>query len=271
MSIRWVYILSCVVLLVSCGEQNPNAVDLDLNRPFITRIVPGDKKLTIYFVAQNREYGFDGYNIYFADDRARIREQLVLSPTLVKPTIKADSTSSVVTYSFTIEHNVTSYKLASGAAAPGNVSIFNGVGYYFWVSAYRALPEKESVFDLNYTASAYPRPEILSYSAAENTGLSFPDAVGRLKFTNAGGFFCVMETNGGGVQDMGGASSLADIVTAPTNGYSSSPCILHTGHLYAVETSTAVYAKIYVRSVAGTSNAAVIDYCYQPTANVTSY
>lgn len=260
----------CLLLLFSCGEQNPNAIDLDLNRPFITRVVPGDKKITVEFVAQNREYGFDGYNIYIAEDKTRVREQIVLSPTLVKPTLKADATTSVVTYTFTIEHNVTYYRSYT-AGTVGNISIFNGVGYNIWVAAYRAQPEKESTYDLNLVSVVYPRPEFLSYTALNTTGLSFPDAVGRITFSNAGGAFCVIETNGGGVQDMGYASSLTGIVTAPTNGYSSAPCILHAGHLYGIVTSTGVYAKLFVRSVSGTFDSAVIDYCYQPTANVTSY
>ncbi|MBI4976325.1 MAG: hypothetical protein HZC28_02525 [Spirochaetes bacterium] len=259
-----------ILSLISCGEQNPNEIPLALNVPHITRIVPGDGKITVYFQSQNNEPGFSGYNIYWSDDIAQLQNQLLLNETLSKPTIKAQASVIMQEYSFTVEHSITYFKsTASSNTSATKVSLFNGLVYYFYVKAYNGQPEYESTFDSALTANGSPRPQTLSYRMDTNTGLTFGSGQVKVLLTNDSGslYFLPMSN---GIQHMG-SGTLTSLTVAPANGYDTFPVIAAAGHLYAVRTAVTNYAKIAVLSTDISGAFAVIDYCYQPTAGVVSY
>ena len=60
-------ILMLILSAVSCGLPDVTGITLELNQPYITKIIPGDNQLTVEFEAQNNEPSFSGYNIYFGD------------------------------------------------------------------------------------------------------------------------------------------------------------------------------------------------------------
>ena len=56
------------ILMLSCGLPDVTGVTLELNQPYITKVIPGNNKLTVEFEAQNNEPSFSGYNIYFGEN-----------------------------------------------------------------------------------------------------------------------------------------------------------------------------------------------------------
>ena len=61
------YITISSLLFISCGLPDVTGITLELNQPYITKVIPGNNKITVEFEAQNNEPSFSGYNIYFGD------------------------------------------------------------------------------------------------------------------------------------------------------------------------------------------------------------
>ena len=51
-----------IIAVVSCGLPDVTSITQEMNQPFITKLTPGDNKITVEFQAQNNEPAFSGYN-----------------------------------------------------------------------------------------------------------------------------------------------------------------------------------------------------------------
>lgn len=256
--------------MISCGLPDVTGVTLELNQPYITRVIPGNNKITVEFEAQNNEAPFSGYNIYFGDStnprKYRIYNQQKALPTMTE-------TKSAVTkkYSFTIETGAYFSTNYTDIYTLKDYDLNNGIPVYIWVSAYQIAPQLESYYYYdNFVKMGTPRPEALNQSISPNSKLSIEgrdlatavNKSGKLYFQNAGnGSMMVMSGN-----------SLTDIVVPPESGYGKIDLEVKANRLYLIkitDNNNSYYGKIYVRSVSGTS--AVVDYCRQTAPNILSY
>lgn len=265
----------CTILLsfpiISCGLPDVTGITLELNQPYITKVIPGNNQLTVEFEAQNNEPSFSGYNIYFGDStdprKYRLYNQQKALPTI------SDKTSSVTKkYSFTIK--VGSYFSTNGADVYTlkESDLNNGIPIYVWVSAYQITPQLESYYYYdNFVKMGTPRPEALNQTVTPNNNISMEgrdlarliNSVGTLYFQNVSGTSMMAVS----------ANSLNDVVIPPENGYGNVNLQVKANRLYLIkitEGNNAYYGKIYVRSVNGTSSITV-DYCRQTSANILSY
>ena len=263
-------ILLLILAAISCGLPDVTGITLELNQPYITKIIPGDNQLTVEFEAQNNEPSFSGYNIYFGDSTDP-RKYKLYSPQKYLPTITEKPFTTVKKYSHTIK--IGDYYSTGGSEVDTLTSyeLNNGIPIYVWVSSYQITPQLESSFYYdNFVKMGTPRPEALNQTISSGARLNIEgrdlailiDNGGKLYFQNAsGGSMMVMSGN-----------SLDDIVIPPENGYGTIDLEVKANRLYLIkitENNNAYYGKIYVRSVSGTS--ATVDYCRQTAANILSY
>ncbi|TVL62656.1 hypothetical protein [Brachyspira hyodysenteriae] len=257
--------------IISCGLPDVTGITLELNQPYITKVIPGNNQLTVEFEAQNNEPSFSGYNIYFGDStdprKYRLYNQQKALPTI------SDKTSTVIKkYSFTIK--VGSYFSTNGTDVYTlkESDLNNGIPVYVWVSAYQITPQLESYYYYdNFVKMGTPRPEALNQTVTPNNNISMEGrdlarlivSGGNLYFQNVGGT-SMMAVSG---------NSLNDVVIPPENGYGNVDLQVKANRLYLIKITdgnNAYYGKIYVRSVNGTSSITV-DYCRQTSANILSY
>lgn len=271
-NISKIFLIFILILsAISCGLPDVTGITLELNQPYITKIIPGDNQLTVEFEAQNNEPSFSGYNIYFGDSTDP-RKYKLYSPQKYLPTITEKPFTTVKKYSYTIK--IGDYYSTGGSEIDTLTSyeLNNGIPIYVWVSSYQITPQLESYYYYdNFVKMGTPRPEILNRTV--NAGETI-DGTGRAIATLVlSGTQLVFRNVANGSMMRVSGSSLTDIVVPPENGYGTADLQVLAGRLYLIkitEGGNSYYGKIYVRSVNGTSSA-VIDYCHQPSANILSY
>ena len=259
-----------IIAVVSCGLPDVTSITQEMNQPFITKLTPGDNKITVEFQAQNNEPAFSGYNIYFGDSVNPQKYRLYNSQKS-RPTILVGASQNIKTYTFTIEPKGY-YSEGSGEVLTlTEYQLQNGIPIYVWVSAYQITPQAESYYYYdNYVKMATPRPEYLNQIINSGDAIrigsrqltTLSGTTGNLQFQNVAN----------GTMQMTVGTSLNDITVPPTDGYGSASLTVTAQRLYLVkitEGSDNYYGKIFVHSVNGGS--VTIDYCHQPSANILSY
>lgn len=262
------YILS--ILFISCGIPDVTSIRLDMNQPFITRLVPGDKKVTVYFESQNSEPAFSGYNIYFGDNLTPRRYKMYNQQQQL-PSITSARSDVVNSFSYEIKiggyfstNNKNIYQLE-------DVNIPNGVPLYVWVSSYQITPASESSYYNNHIETATPRPELLNQTVSSGENVIIEGGIVMLNVISKAGELYFKNTATSSIIEVS-AKSLYDINLAPTNGYSPLDFKIKKDRLYQVKITTDNnnrYGKVFVRDVNATS--ALLDYCLQTTENIRSY
>ena len=263
-------IVSLILTTISCGLPDVTGITLELNQPYITKVIPGNNKLIVEFEAQNNEPSFSGYNVYFGDSTDP-RKYKLYSPQKYLPTISDKPFSTVKKYSFTIE--VGTYYSTGGSEIDTltTYELNNGIPIYVWVSAYQITPQLESYYYYdNFVKMGTPRPEALNQTVSPTTTIN---GTGRdiAIIATSGGQLVFQNVSGGSMMRVTG-NSLSDIVVPPESGYGTGELQVTANRLYLIKITdggNSYYGKIYVRSVTG--NSAVIDYCHQPSANILSY
>ena len=270
-----VYILF-LIIFVSCGLPDITSITQEMNQPFITKITPMDKKIVIEFQAQNNEPAFSGYNIYFGDS-VNPRIYRVYSQQKTIPTIVSTRSTTLQTFTFTIEKNIyyTGSNVTEISLLP-ETEIRNGIPIYVWVSSYQITPQNESYYYYdNYVKMATPRPEALNQTVTANTTIVFSEGnLANLTLNNNKLYFSSPQAANEtwSVQRVAG-TSLYDVVVPPTEGYTTESLEVIADRLYLIKinkNNANYYAKIFVRSVNGV-NSIVADYCYQISADILSY
>ena len=259
-----------IIAVVSCGLPDVTSITQEMNQPFITKLTPGDNKITVEFQAQNNEPAFSGYNIYFGDS-VNPQKYRLYNLQKSRPTIIAGTSQNINTYTFTIEPKGY-YSEGSGEVLTlTEYQLQNGIPIYVWVSAYQITPQAESYYYYdNYVKMATPRPEYSNQTISSGSAIisgsrqlaTLSGAAGNLQFQNVAN----------GTMQMTGGTSLNDITVPPTDGYGNASLTVTAQRLYLVkitEGSDNYYGKIFVQSVNGGS--ITIDYCHQPSANILSY
>ena len=258
------------ILMLSCGLPDVTGVTLELNQPYITKVIPGNNKITVEFEAQNNEPSFSGYNIYFGNN-TNPRLYRLYNQQKSRPTMSETKSQVPRKFSFTIETGSYYSTNSTDIDTLKDTDLNNGIPVYIWVSAYQITPQLESYYYYdNFVKMGTPRPDALNQTISSGARLNIEgrdlailiDNGGKLYFQNAsGGSMMVMSGN-----------SLDDIVIPPENGYGTIDLEVKANRLYLIkitENNNAYYGKIYVRSVSGTS--ATVDYCRQTAANILSY
>ena len=264
-------ILMLILSAVSCGLPDVTGITLELNQPYITKIIPGDNQLTVEFEAQNNEPSFSGYNIYFGDSTDP-RKYKLYSQQKYLPTITEKPFTTVKKYSHTIK--IGDYYSTGGSEVNTLTSyeLNNGIPIYVWVSSYQITPKLESYYYYdNFVKMGTPRPEMLNQTVSANTTIN---GTGRdiATITTSGGQLVFRNVSGGSMMRVA-ATSLTDVVVPPQSGYGTGELQVTANRLYLIRITdggNSYYGKIYVRSVNGTASA-VVDYCHQPSANILSY
>lgn len=267
---NFIRIFMLCLLVLSCGLPDVTSIYLEMNQPFITKVISGDNKITIEFEAQNNEPAFSGYNIYFGDN-VNPQKYRIYNSQKARPTISAGATDTPTKHTYTVESGCY-YSEGSGeilTLTTPSSQLQNGIPVYVYVSAYQITPQNESYYYYdNYVQMACPRSETLGASIS----LGNITSGGRTLATLSGtaGNLTFQTTGGGGIQSVA-ATSLNDITFAPTTGYNTSADV-QAQRLYLVKVvdgGSSYYGKIFVRSVIGTS--ATVDYCLQSAADITNY
>ncbi|WP_157150553.1 hypothetical protein [Brachyspira sp. SAP_772] len=267
------------ITLVSCGLPDITSITQEMNQPFITKVTPMDRKIVVEFQAQNNEPAFSGYNIYFGDS-VNPRIYRVYSEQKTIPTIVTTRSTSLQTFTFTIEKNI--YYTGSNVTEISLLQendIRNGIPIYVWVSSYQITPQNESYYYYdNYVKMGTPRPEISNQTVSVNNNISLEAgnlaklilnaADGKLYFSSP-----LISGETWSIQRVAG-TSLYDVVVPPTEGYTTESLEVIANRLYLIKISRSsgnYYGKIFVRSVNSTSSSIVVDYCYQISADILSY
>lgn len=267
-----IFILS--LLIASCGLPDITSIYLEMNQPFITKVISGHNKVTVEFEAQNNEPAFSGYNVYFGDN-TNPKKYKLYNQQKALPTISAGSTDTPTKYSYTIEPQRCYYSEGSGEILTLTDSqLPNGIPIYIFVSSYQITPENESSYYYdNYVLMGCPRSEHLNQSV--NSGQSITIGSGNdartLATVSGSGTSLTFQNSTGGIQTRA-ATSLNDVTYAPADGYTTTTQAVNQNTLYLVKVtdgSDNYYGKIYVRSVSG--NSVTVDYCLQSGANITNY
>ena len=263
-------ILAIVIFSVSCGLPDVTSITLEMNQPFITKLTPGDSKITVEFIAQNNEPAFSGYNIYFGDSVNPQRYRLYNSQKN-RPTISAKGSGDITTYTYEIKAG-SYYSEGSGEVTTLQSSALqNGIPIYVWVSSYQITPQNESSYYYdNYVKMATPRPQS-SGSFSSGNSITLGNNNRLLASVSSSGGNLTFQNSTGGIQAVS-ASSLDEITVPPTNGYSTTAMTVQANTLYLTMTQangTNYYGKIFVRSVNGGS--ANVDYALQTSGNILSY
>ena len=259
-------ILAIIIFSVSCGLPDVTSITLEMNQPFITKLIPGPNSITVEFQSQNNEPAFSGYNIYFGDSVNPQKYRLYNSQK-ARPTISVKGSADITTHSYTIQAG-SYYSQGSGEILTLTTSeLPQGIPIYVWVSAYQITPQNESYYYYdNYVKMATPRPESSgSFSSGQTITLNR-----QLATVGTSGTGLTFQ-NSGGIQSVS-ASSLSEVTVPPTNGYSTAALPVVAQQLYltrTIDNGTNYYGKIFVRSESGSS--ANVDYCLQTSGNLLSY
>ena len=256
-------ILAIIIFSVSCGLPDVTSITLEMNQPFITKLIPGPNSITVEFQSQNNEPAFSGYNIYFGDSVNPQKYRLYNSQK-ARPTISVKGSADITTHTYTIQVGEY-YSEGSGEILTLTDSeLPTGIPIYVWVSAYQITPQNESYYYYdNYVKMATPRPETLGATVSGSISLG-----GRVLATLSGNN---IQNSTGGIQSVS-ASSLSEVTVPPTNGYSTASLPVVAQQLYltrTIDNGTNYYGKIFVRSVSVSS--ANVDYCLQTSGNILSY
>ena len=259
-------ILAIIIFSVSCGLPDVTSITLEMNQPFITKLIPGPNSITVEFQSQNNEPAFSGYNIYFGDSVNPQKYRLYNSQK-ARPTISVKGSADITSHSYTIQAG-SYYSQGSGEILTLTDSeLPQGIPIYVWVSAYQITPQNESYYYYdNYVKMATPRPESSgSFSSGQTITLN------NRQLATLSGSLNIQNTTGG-IQSVS-ASSLSEVTVPPTDGYSTAALPVVAQQLYLTRTidngGTNYYGKIFVRSVSGSS--ANVDYCLQTSGNILSY
>lgn len=257
-------ILAIIIFSVSCGLPDVTSITLEMNQPFITKLIPGPNSITVEFQSQNNEPAFSGYNIYFGDSVNPQKYRLYNSQK-ARPTISVKGSADITTHTYTIQVG-SYYSQGSGEILTlTDDELKQGIPIYVWVSAYQITPQNESYYYYdNYVKMATPRPESSgSFSSGQTITLN-------RQLATLSGSLNIQNTTGG-IQSVS-ASSLSEVTVPPTNGYSTASLPVVAQQLYltrTIDNGTNYYGKIFVRSVSGSS--ANVDYCLQTSGNILSY
>lgn len=257
-------ILAIIIFSVSCGLPDVTSITLEMNQPFITKLIPGPNSITVEFQSQNNEPAFSGYNIYFGDSVNPQKYRLYNSQK-ARPTISVKGSADITTHTYTIQVG-SYYSQGSGEILTlTDDELKQGIPIYVWVSAYQITPQNESYYYYdNYVKMATPRPESLNQTVSGSISL------GNRVLATLSGSLNIQNTTGG-IQSVS-ASSLSEVTVPPTNGYSTASLPVVAQQLYltrTIDNGTNYYGKIFVRSVSGGS--ANVDYCLQTSGNILSY
>ncbi|WP_432631511.1 hypothetical protein [Brachyspira sp.] len=257
-------ILAIIIFSVSCGLPDVTSITLEMNQPFITKLIPGPNSITVEFQSQNNEPAFSGYNIYFGDSVNPQKYRLYNSQK-ARPTISVKGSADITTHTYTIQVG-SYYSQGSGEILTLTADeLKQGIPIYVWVSAYQITPQNESYYYYdNYVKMATPRPETLGATVSGSISL------GSRQLATLSGSLNIQNTTGG-IQSVS-ASSLSEVTVPPTNGYSTASLPVVAQQLYltrTIDNGTNYYGKIFVRSVSGSS--ANVDYCLQTSGNILSY
>lgn len=264
--------LPALLFVSSCGLQSPYDIKLNMNSPYITRVVPGDGKVTLYVQGQNVEDGFAGYNVYVGDDYVDLTKTVLVNSGLRLPTVEADSSSALEETEIVIADRKFYTKERSKVLSNeyGIRQIQNGNLYYFWVSSYDYNLDHESSYSEFNRVSACPRPQSKDVSLSSGSSLALYQSTAHLSLVEDGGNLYFSPTNGCGIQSMGYAEDgLHEVSMAPEHGYIQTEVPVIEGVLYSLKTPTENYAKVYVSSVNGSS--ITVDHCYQISEGIRSY
>lgn len=256
-------ILAAIIFSVSCGLPDVTSITLEMNQPFITKLIPGPNSITVEFQSQNNEPAFSGYNIYFGDSVNPQKYRLYNSQK-ARPTISVRGSENITSHTYTIQAG-SYYSQGSGEILTLTDSeLPQGIPIYVWVSAYQITPQNESYYYYdNYVKMATPRPESLNQTVSGSISLG-----NRVLATISGNN---IQNSTGGIQSVS-ASSLSEVTVPPTNGYSTASLPVVAQQLYltrTIDNGTNYYGKIFVRSVSGLG--ANVDYCLQTSGNILSY
>ena len=256
-------ILAIIIFSVSCGLPDVTSITLEMNQPFITKLIPGPNSITVEFQSQNNEPAFSGYNIYFGDSVNPQKYRLYNSQK-ARPTISVRGSENITSHTYTIQVG-SYYSQGSGEILTLTDSeLPQGIPIYVWVSAYQITPQNESYYYYdNYVKMATPRPESLNQTVSGSISLG-----NRVLATISGNN---IQNSTGGIQSVS-ASSLSEVTVPPTNGYSTASLPVVAQQLYltrTIDNGTNYYGKIFVRSVSGLG--ANVDYCLQTSGNILSY
>ena len=152
--------------------------------------------------------------------------------------------------------------------------ITNGYKYYYAVTAYD-YDNNESGLSYEEAYSA-PRPEgfnqsifdyhqfpaLSAFSFANESVVSDTSALADFYFDNDNGTYYLDVFSDTDIKDMGHTSSIYDITTAPSTGWSTTKdALISVGHTYVIWTVDNYYAKIRISSV--NSQRIVFDWAYQ--------
>ena len=257
-------ILAIIIFSVSCGLPDVTSITLEMNQPFITKLIPGPNSITVEFQSQNNEPAFSGYNIYFGDSVNPQKYRLYNSQK-ARPTISVKGSADITTHSYTIQAG-SYYSQGSGEILTLTDSeLPQGIPIYVWVSAYQITPQNESYYYYdNYVKMATPRPEVLGTTVSGGNITLGSRILATLSGNN-------IQNTSGGIQSVS-ASSLSEVTVPPTNGYSTAALPVVAQQLYltrTIDNGTNYYGKIFVRNTSGGS--ANVDYCLQTSGNILSY
>ena len=258
-------ILAIIIFSVSCGLPDVTSITLEMNQPFITKLIPGPNSITVEFQSQNNEPAFSGYNIYFGDSVNPQKYRLYNSQK-ARPTISVKGSADITTHTYTIQVG-SYYSQGSGEILTlTDDELKQGIPIYVWVSAYQITPQNESYYYYdNYVKMATPRPETLGATVSGGN-----ITLGSRVLATLSGSLNIQNTTGG-IQSVS-ASSLSEVTVPPTNGYSTASLPVVAQQLYltrTIDNGTNYYGKIFVRSASGSS--ANVDYCLQTSGNILSY
>ena len=260
------FILTFTIFAVSCGLPDVTSITLEMNQPFITKLIPGPNSITVEFKAQNNEPAFSGYNIYFGDSVNPQKYRLYNSQK-ARPTISVRNSETITSHTYTIKTGEY-YSEGSGEVKTLTDSeLPQGIPIYVWVSAYQITPQNESYYYYdNYVKMATPRPESRNQTVSSGNNITLNS---RQLATVSGSL--TFQNSTGGIQSVS-ASSLDEITVPPTSGYSQDAVTVQANTLYLTMTTdngTNYYGKIFVSRLNGSS--ATVDYALQTSGNILSY
>ena len=266
---RYILLLFFVLFFnISCGLPDITGVYQEMNQPIITKVVPGNNQLTVYFSAQNNEPAFSGYNIYFGDNLNR-RKYTLYNQQKNRPTMIEQKSQVVKEYSYTIKVGEYYSTNANDIITLTSTDLQNGVPLYVFVSSYQITPSAESSYYDDFAIMATPRPEELGRTIV--AGSTITGVVNIIQLINENGKLLFRNVSGGGIIRVAG-KSLDDVIIPPEEGYSTSDVDVVEDRLYLIKNtsgSDSYYSKILVKSISESS--IVVDYAYQISANILSY
>lgn len=267
----FLYIAISSLSIISCGLPDVTGVTLELNQPYITKVIPGNNKITVEFEAQNNEPSFSGYNVYFGDN-TNPRKYKLYNQQKALPTLIETKSTTINKYSFTIEIGAYFSTNSTDVYTLKESDLNNGTPIYVWVSSYQITPQLESSFYYdNFVKMGTPRPEALNQTINVDTTINL-DGRDLARLINSNGVLYFQNVNNASMMMVSG-TSLDDIVVPPENGYGNINLQVKANRLYLIkmiEGNDAYYGKIFVRSVNGISSITA-DYCRQIAANILSY